>query len=409
MADRSIPGPQRPKRAAPTSEPRGTSEPRLTPEHRGTDPRRLTSEPYGTDPTRGTPAIGDHPELRDHPAPRDAEAVGPGPGVEARAPDSPAGLTRASWFAVLRGTVREVTEDELMDRAAALTYYGVLSLFPGLLALVSLLGISGRETTDRVMESLGDLAPGPAREVLEQALASLRDDAATGATLAVVGLVVALWSSSGYVGAFMRAANSVHDVPEGRPLWKLLPLRLGMTAALTVMAAAGALLLVLSGDLARRAGDVLGVGDTALTVWSVAKWPVLLLLAVVMIALLYWASPNAKGRGWRWVTPGSVLALLIWAVASAGFAVYVAEFASYNRVYGTMAGVVVFLVWLWISNLAVLLGLEFDAELLRRRAVAGGMPPDREPYVEPRDTRAWNEDERRLAGLPPQEVRDDDR
>ncbi|MFE7582772.1 YihY/virulence factor BrkB family protein [Streptomyces gardneri] len=334
------------------------------------------------------------------PDPSDAEDAGPGPGVEARAPDSPADLPRASWCAVLRGSVREFTDDELMDRAAALTYYGVLSLFPGLLALVSLIGISGRRTTDRVMESLRELAPGPARDVLEQALAALSGNTGTGAVMAVAGLLVALWSSSGYVGAFMRAANRVHDVPEGRPVWKLLPIRLGMTAALTVMAAAGALMLVLSGDVARRAGEALGVGDTAVTVWSVAKWPALLLLAVVMIALLYWASPNAKGRGWRWITPGSVLALLIWTAASAAFAVYVSEFASYNRVYGTMAGVVVFLVWLWISNLAVLLGLEFDAELLRRRAVAGGMPPDREPYVRPRSTRTWSDEERREAGLP---------
>lgn len=341
------------------------------------------------------------PESRTPPPdPSDAEGPGPGPGVEERAPGSPADLTRASWFAVLKGSVREFTDDELMDRAAALTYYGVLSLFPGLLALVSLLGISGQRTTDRVTESLRELAPGPARDVLEQALAALSGNTGTGAVMAVVGFLVALWSSSAYVGAFMRAANRVHDVPEGRPVWKLLPIRLGMTAALMAMAAAGALMLVLSGDVARRAGETLGVGDTALAVWSVAKWPALLLLAVVMIALLYWASPNAKGRGWRWITPGSVLALLIWTAASAGFAVYVSEFASYNRIYGTMAGVVVFLVWLWISNLAVLLGLEFDAELLRRRAVAGGMPPDREPYVRPRDTRAWSDEERREAGLP---------
>ncbi|MFI8257638.1 YihY/virulence factor BrkB family protein [Streptomyces filamentosus] len=334
------------------------------------------------------------------PDPSGAEGAGPGAAVEERAPDSPADLPASSWLAVLKGSVREFTDDELMDRAAALTYYGVLSLFPALLALVSLLGISGRRTTDRVTESLRELAPGPARDVLEQALQALSANTGTGALMAGVGLLVALWSSSGYVGAFMRSANRVHDVPEGRPLWKLLPVRLGMTAALMVTAAAGALLLVLSGDAARRAGDALGVGDTALAVWSVLRWPALLLLAVVMIALLYWGSPNAKGRGWRWITPGSVLALLIWAAASTGFAVYVSAFASYNRVYGTMAGVVVFLVWLWIGNLAVLLGLEFDAELLRRRAVAGGMPPDREPYVRPRDTRAWSEEERREAGLP---------
>ncbi|MFI1808725.1 YihY/virulence factor BrkB family protein [Streptomyces sp. NPDC020422] len=346
-------------------------------------------------PERRTPE-----PLTPPPDPSGPEGPGPGTGVEERAPDSPADLPRSSWLAVLKGSVREFTDDELMDRAAALTYYGVLSLFPGLLALVSLLGISGQRTTDRVLESLRELAPGPTRDVLEQGLQALSGNTGTGAFMAAAGLLVALWSSSGYVGAFMRAANRVHDVPEGRPVWKLLPIRLGMTAALMTMAAAGALLLVLSGDVARRAGDALGVGDTALTIWSVARWPALLLLAVVMIALLYWASPNAKGRGWRWITPGSVLALLIWLAASAGFAVYVSTFASYNRVYGTMAGLVVFLVSLWISNLAVLLGLEFDAELLRRRAVAGGMPPGREPYVSPRDTRAWNDEERREAGLP---------
>ncbi|MFB7512014.1 YihY/virulence factor BrkB family protein [Streptomyces sp. NPDC056144] len=334
------------------------------------------------------------------PAPSRAEGAGPGAAVEERAPDSPADLSVSSWFAVLKGSVREFTDDELMDRAAALTYYGVLSLFPALLALVSLLGISGRRTTERVAEGLRELAPGPARDALEQALQTLSGSTATGAFVAGGGFLVALWSSSGYVGAFVRAANRVHDVPEGRPWWKLLPIRLGMTAALMATAAAGALLLVISGDASRRVGDALGVGDTALTIWSVARWPALLLLAVVMITLLYWGSPNAKGRGWRWITPGSVLALLIWMAASAGFAVYVSAFASYNRVYGTMAGVVVFLVWLWIGNLAMLLGLEFDAEMLRRRAVVGGMPPDREPYVRPRDTRSWSDEERREAGLP---------
>ncbi|MFH8729894.1 YihY/virulence factor BrkB family protein [Streptomyces termitum] len=342
-------------------------------------------------------------------APGADTGAGPDPVVEARAPDSPADLSRASWYLVFKGAVQEFTDDELMDRAASLTYYGVLSLFPGLLTLVSLLSLGGRRAIDRVAETLREVAPGPARDVLEQALDSLRGSAATGATMAVTGLAVALWSASGYVGAFMRAANHVHDVPEGRPLWKLLPLRLGMTAALMAMAVAGAVLLVLSGDMARRAGAVLGVGDTAVRVWAAARWPALLLLAVAMITLLYWASPNAKGRGWRWVTPGSVLALLIWGAASGGFAVYVAEFASYNRVYGTMAGVVVFLVWLWISNLAVLLGLEFDAELLRRRAVAGGLPPGREPYVEPRDTREWSDEERLRAGVLPREERVRDR
>lgn len=319
--------------------------------------------------------------------------MGPGPAIEERAPDSPLRLPRHAWVAVLKGSVREFRSDELTDRAAALTYYGVLSLFPGMLVLVSLLGLSGRSATDRVLDTVRDLAPGPARDVLGRALENVQGGTGAGIVMAVVGLALALWSASGYVGAFMRAANQVYDMPEGRPVWKVLPIRLGMTAALMLMATASGLIIVFTGDLARRAGDVLGVGDTALTVWSIAKWPVLVLLVIVMIALLYGASPNVKSRGWRWVTPGSVLALLIWMVASAGFALYVAEFASYNKTYGTMAGVIVFLVWLWISNLAVLLGLEFDAEALRQRAVLGGLPPDVEPYAEPRDTRAWTEED----------------
>lgn len=231
--------------------------------------------------------------------------------------------------------------------------------------------------------------------MISNAVQQLQGNAGVGSLLAIVGLLVAIWSASGYVAAFIRASNAVYDMPEGRPVWKVLPLRVGLTVVLMVLAVASALIVVFTGGLARQAGSALGVGDTAMTVWSIAKWPVLLVLVTGMIALLYWAAPNAKGRGFRWVTPGSLLALVIWMVASAGFAFYVANFGSYNKTYGTLAGVIIFLVWLWITNLAVLLGLEFDAELVRQRAIAGGQPADEEPYVEPRDTRAWSEEERR--------------
>ncbi|RST04288.1 YihY/virulence factor BrkB family protein [Streptomyces sp. WAC07149] len=321
---------------------------------------------------------------------------GAGSGEQAEeAPDRPSRLPGRSWKAVLRGTVREFRDDELADRAAALTYYGVLALFPGLLVLVSLLGVAGDSATRQVMDQLRVLAPGAARDVIGDAVERLRDDVGTGSFLAVVGLMVALWSASGYVGAFIRASNAVYDMPEGRPVWRLLPLRLGLTVTLMVLAVASALIVVFTGGLARRAGAAPGVGDTAVAVWSTVKWPVLLVLVTAMIALLYWAAPNARGRGFRWVSPGSVLALAIWMTASGGFAFYVAHFGSYNRTYGALAGVIVFLVWLWITNLAVLLGLEFDAELSRQRAVAGGHPADEEPYVEPRDTRAWTDQDRR--------------
>ncbi|AWZ03925.1 MULTISPECIES: YihY/virulence factor BrkB family protein [unclassified Streptomyces] len=315
--------------------------------------------------------------------------------AEKGAPETPSGLPRRQWWAVLRGTAREFTDDELSDRAAALTYFGVLAVFPALLVLVSLLGIAGEATTAKVLDNLQRLAPGSARDLISDAVAQLQGRSGVGSMLAMVGLAIALWSASGYVAAFIRASNAVYDVPEGRPVWKTLPLRLALTLTLMVLATASALIVVFTGGLARQAGLVLGIGDGALTVWSIAKWPVLVFLVTIMIALLYWASPNAKGRGWKWVTPGSLLALVIWLAASAGFAFYVANFASYNKTYGAVAGVVVFLVWLWITNLAIILGLEFDSELARQRAIAGGLPKDREPYVEPRDTRTWSDKERR--------------
>ncbi|GGU80662.1 hypothetical protein GCM10010275_14310 [Streptomyces litmocidini] len=296
---------------------------------------------------------------------------------------------------MLRGTLKEFKDDELTDRAAALTYYGVLALFPALLVLVSLLGIAGESATKQVLDNLQKLTPGAARDVISNAVQQLQGNAGIGSLLAVVGLAVAVWSASGYVAAFIRASNAVYDMPEGRPVWKVLPLRLALTVTLMVLAVASALIVVFTGGLARQAGTALGIGDTAMTVWSIAKWPVLLVLVTIMIAILYWAAPNAKGRGFTWVTPGCFLALAIWMVTSAGFAFYVANFGSYNKTYGTLAGVIIFLVWLWITNLAILLGLEFDAEMIRQRAIAGGLPADEEPYVEPRDTRTWSDEDRR--------------
>ncbi|MDX2935035.1 YihY/virulence factor BrkB family protein [Streptomyces ipomoeae] len=322
------------------------------------------------------------------------ESTGSGTGTGTKTgtgaePEGPGSLPRRSWGAVLRRTVREFRDDELSDRAAALTYYGVLSLFPALLVLVSLLGVAGRSVTDRLLDNIGDLAPGPVRDILRNAVEQLSGSGGTGSALAIVGLVVAVWSASGYVAAFIRTSNAVYDLPEGRPVWKLTPLRIALTLVLMLMITASALIVVFTGPLAQRAGTTIGLGDTAITVWNIAKWPVLLLLVALMIALLYWAAPNVRGRGFRWISPGGVLATLIWLVASAGFALYAANFGSYNKTYGTLAGAVVFLVWLWLTNLAILLGLEFDAELSRERAIAQGRPPTEEPYVDPRDTRKW--------------------
>ncbi|WP_078629308.1 YihY/virulence factor BrkB family protein [Streptomyces sp. 142MFCol3.1] len=332
----------------------------------------------------------------DRPPARDAEPrYGPDEQVERNAPHAPTDLPTRSWRAVFSGSLKEFKEDELADRAAALTYYAVLALFPALLVLVSVLGVTGKSVTDKVLANLKRLAPGSVRDIITQAVEQLQGSGGIGSIVAVVGLVLAVWAASGYVGAFIRAANAVYDMPEGRPVWKVLPVRVGVTVVLMVLAVISAVIVVFTGGLARQAGTALGIGDTALTAWSIAKWPVLVILVTIMIAILYWATPNAKAKGFRWITPGSVLALVIWMVASAAFALYVANFASYNKIYGTMAGVVVFLVWLWITNLAILLGLEFDAETMRQRAIAGGHPARAEPYVEPRDTRKWDERDRR--------------
>ncbi|MEV6319046.1 YihY/virulence factor BrkB family protein [Streptomyces sp. NPDC051776] len=321
------------------------------------------------------------------------DRIGPAPEVERAAPDRPTDLEKRSWSAVLRRTGKEFMEDELPDRAGSLTYYAVLSIFPAMLVLVSLLGVIGSSATDQVLNNIQQFAPGSARNILNSAVDQLQQSRTTGGILAVIGLIGAVWSASGYIGGFIRTSNAVYDVSEGRPVWKVTPLRLALTVVLMILLAASALIVVFTGPLAKRVGDVIGVGDAAVTAWSIGKWPVLVLLVTLMIALLYWAAPNVRGRGFRWVTPGSFLALLIWLAASAGFAAYVANFGSYNKTYGALAGVIIFLVWLWLSNLAILLGLEFDAELARERVVAGGHPEEEEPYVEPRDTRKWPRDE----------------
>jgi membrane protein len=301
-------------------------------------------------------------------------------------PAGPGELPGRSWTAVLKRTVREFKDDNLGDLAAALTYYGILSLAPALLALVSVLGLIGSSAIDPMLDNVATLAPGPAQDILTRMLEQLRGGAGQAGLAFVVGLALALWSASGYVAAFMRAANTVYDIGEGRPVWKTLPTRLAITLALVVGAAAMAVGVVFTGSLARRAGQVLGLGDTAVTVWNIAKWPVLVILAGLIIGLLYWAAPNVR-HGYRWVTPGSLLAVVLWLVVSALFALYVANFGSYNKTYGSLAGIVVFLVWLWLTNVAILLGLEFDAELERARAEESGHPPGQEPYAEPRDSR----------------------
>jgi membrane protein len=314
---------------------------------------------------------------------------------ESRAPDKPTQLGGKSWFGVLRRTGREFSADNLTDWAAALTYYGVLAIFPALIALVSILGLVGESATQPLIDNLGTVAPGPAQEIFTSAITNLQKNQGAAGILFIVGLAGAIWSASGYVAAFMRASNAIYDVPEGRPIWKTLPTRVGTTLVLLVLLVVSAVGVVLSGGLAEQVGKVVGLSSTFVDVFNIVKWPILVLLVSFMFAFLYWAAPNVKQPGFRWVSPGGVVAVLIWIIASLAFAFYVANFSSYNKTYGSLGGVISFLVWLWISNIAVLFGAELNAELERgRRMEAGDVAEDEEPFVEPRDTRKMDDDEK---------------
>jgi membrane protein len=316
---------------------------------------------------------------------RGAAATSRPPGPDA-GPDTPAQLPKRSWWRAIRNTVKEFSQDNVTDWAAALTYYGVLSIFPGLLVLVSLVGLAGDRTVNTIQGDLEGAVPANVREVLTPAIDNLQR-APTAGLAAIIGLLAAFWSASGYIGAFMRASNAIYDVPEGRPIWKTIPIRLAVTAVIGLLLIVSAGIVVFTGPIAEQVGDSVGLGSAVVTTWDIAKWPVLVVLVSVMIAILYYASPNARQGGFRWVSAGSVVAVFIWIAASAGFAFYVANFGSYNKTYGAVAGVIIFLIWLWITNIAILFGAEFDAELERQRVVRAGYEDGREPFLQLRDDR----------------------
>jgi membrane protein len=305
--------------------------------------------------------------------------------VKARGvPEGPTRLPRRAWGGVLKRTFAEFREDNVTDWAAALTYYGILSIFPALIALVSVLGLVGSSATDPLLKNLGTFAPGPARQILENALHGLNSSRGGAGILFFVGLGGAIWSAAAYIGAFIRASNSIWDVEEGRPIWKTVPLRLGITIVMLILLTATAIAVTVTGPLAHKVGELLGVGSAAVTAWDIAKWPVLILIVSLMFSILYYAAPNVRQLGFRWVTPGGVLAVVVWILVSALFGLYVGNFGSYNKTYGSLGAVVIFLVWLWLTNIAILLGAELNAETARGRQIEAGHPPDREPFLPPR-------------------------
>jgi membrane protein len=321
--------------------------------------------------------------------PRDHAGTNGSPEDEARRDYRPTGAeAKTGWFATLRRTATEFSEDNLTDWAAALTYYGLLSLFPALIALVSVVGVIGdpQSTTRTITDIVTRIGPESAAQTFSGPIQSITSNQSRAGIALVVGLLVALWSASGYVGAFMRASNVIYETPEGRPIWKLRPLQMLVTLAMVILLALVALGLVLTGPIVDAVAEPIGLSSTATTIWDIAKWPVLAALFVTMISILYYASPNVKLRGFKWVTPGSIVALVVWVLASAGFAFFVSNFGSYDKTYGALAGMVVLLIWLWITNLAILFGHELNAERERSAEIGEGKArADREIQLEPRD------------------------
>jgi membrane protein len=307
---------------------------------------------------------------------------------DGRKPDSPTEIEKPSWKYVLRKTMREFGSDQCTDIAASLTYYAVLSMFPALIALISLLGVfgQGQTTVDAVLDVLRGIAPQSALDLLTPVLEGFVNSPAAGFAL-VSGIVLAIWSASGYVGAFSRAMNRIYEIPEGRPFWKLKPTQLAVTVIGIVLLLICGLILAISGPVTQAIGDALGLGETVQIVWSIAKWPVLAILIIVLVAILYYATPNAKQPKFRWMSLGALLALIVLVIASVAFAFYVTTFSNYAKNYGSLAGVVIFLLWLWIANLALLFGAEFDAELERGRQLQAGIAAEETLQLPPRDTK----------------------
>jgi membrane protein len=312
--------------------------------------------------------------------------------------DSPPELDRPAWTYTARKAWAEFGRDQCTDLAAALTYYAVLAVFPGLLALVSLLGVlgEGRSTTSTMLDMLRRLGAGGAADQLRGPIDQMTSSHAAGLGL-VVGVLGALWSASGYVGAFGRAMNRVYQIDEGRPFWKLRPVQLLVTLLGVVLVALVLVGLVVTGPVARTVGDTVGLGATAVTAWDIAKWPVMLAVVILLVALLYYATPNVRQPRFRWISVGATIAIVVWVVASALFGFYVAHFGSYDKTYGSLAGVIVFLLWIWITNLALLLGAEVDAELERARELQSGIVAEETLQLPPRDTRVSRKREEKLA------------
>ncbi|MBK7721969.1 MAG: YihY/virulence factor BrkB family protein [Austwickia sp.] len=304
-----------------------------------------------------------------------------------RKPDSPTDLPAPSWKYLIPKALHEFNRDQCTDIAAALTYYAVLALFPAMLALISLLGVfgEGERTVQTLLDMVGGVVPQDSLQEIRPVIDSMVNTNAAGFAL-FTGLLGALWSASGYVGAFGRAMNRIYEVDEGRPIWKLRPLFLGLTMLIVVLVAVVLVGLVVSGPVAQGVGELIGLGSTAVTLWNWAKWPIMLLLVVLIVALLYYVTPNVQQPTFRWLSIGALIAITVWVLASAAFGFYLSRFGNYEKTYGALAGVIIMLLWLWITNLALMFGAEFDSEMERARQLQAGIKAEETLQLPPRAT-----------------------
>lgn len=266
----------------------------------------------------------------------------------------------------LRRTPVSIWNDDATDWAAALTYYAVLAIFPALLVMVAVIGIADSSATKDLISNVITVVPTESRSVIEHALKDMAGQRSAAWLLAVFGTAGALWSSSSYLAVFRRALHAMHRAEDHRPVWKTAP-RIVITAlVLLTLLVTAALVLMLTGEAARGIGHALSAHGTAVTAWNLAKWPYLLGVVTVLVLVLFRSGP-AGTRGVRRQAPGGALAVILWLIASGGLALYSSHVGTYNRLYGSLAGIVVFLVWLWVSNLSLLIGAQFNAELARLR------------------------------------------
>jgi membrane protein len=296
-------------------------------------------------------------------------------------------LRWSTWRGVLVRSVKGFMKDNCTDWAAALTYYGVLALFPALIVIVALVGLvsQGEQTVTTITSLAKDVGAGSV--VANESVVNIIKGVTTQDSASVLlsfGLVGALWSASGYIGAFTRASNAIYGVAEGRPIYKLRPLQLLVTAATLVLLAVVAVILIVSGPVTDAIGEALHLGDVPKTLWTIVKWPVLILVMLLLLAMMFWIAPNVQPPRFRWLTVGGFATLLTWAIVSFAFGLYVANFGSYDATYGTLGAVIAFLVWLYLSNCALMLGVEINAELQRGRRIQAGADDTDDPVLPPR-------------------------